>query len=86
MLAFFVNIHFIGFEVIKLLSNGSLVFWCESRPRLVCPPIVFMARSHFDVIVKFDNLKMNFIKFHPYCEKYIRYLSIFELFDSGPKA
>ena len=57
MSTLFVNVHLVGLEVVELFSDGGLVFGSQSGPWLVGSPIILMARSHFDIITKFDYLQ-----------------------------
>ena len=53
----FVDIHFIGFEVIELFAYWGFVFGGQSCPRFVSTTVIFVARCNFDIVIKFDYLK-----------------------------
>ena len=57
MPTFFVDIHFIGFEVIELFAYWGFVFGGQSCPRFVSTTVIFVARCNFDIVIKFDYLK-----------------------------
>ena len=68
MSTFFVDIHFSRFEIIELFPNIGFVFGRQSRPRLVGPSVVLMARGHFYVVAKFDNLETQEKSSKKFCE------------------
>lgn len=57
MSTFIMNRHLLGLVIVELLPDVGLVLGSESGPRLVSPPIVFMSRSHFYIIIELDDLE-----------------------------
>ena len=58
MPTFLMDIHFVRFKVVELFAYRGLIFGGQPCPRLIGASVIFVARGYFDIVIKFDYLKM----------------------------
>ena len=59
MTTLIVNWHLLRLVVVQFFPDACFVFRCESGPGFVRSPVVFMSRSHLDIVIELDNLENN---------------------------